>query len=263
VKFEVRQLQIELSELDTLNRSSYERLKSLSLQLDSYSRLLRENNQKIQPYKNVLSIVTNEEIAIIDMERGKLNEKIENLIRIKDTVKEKNEISKRVDEITTEIKNIENIASTKMVAVNFSEIANDLEEAMNTYTSSLNTDSRNIWNQGRISCHLTAKGFNFYVGAKRWTALSATLKGYFLLAYHYALLRLSVMDKYNYPQLLILDFPVQFGKEEITSSSLNYLLEPFAELQELFPEKTQIIVAGRNFNIPNSSNEIYLRKVWE
>jgi hypothetical protein len=102
---------------------------------------------------------------------------------------------------------------------------------------------------------------NFYVGEKKWTSLSATYKAYFLLAYHYGLLSLSNNPEFNYPGLLILDFPFIF--ENTTINEYGYLIEPFEKLCTINKNELQIIATGRKFSNLEKVNHIKLEKVWK
>lgn len=77
--------------------------------------------------------------------------------------------------------------------------------------------------------------------------------------YHYALLSLVADSRYNYPGLVIIDFPMQLANGTSIAEAENYLVAPFIELcNRVGMEKTQFIAAGRAFeNLPNT-HQIHL-----
>ena len=70
---------------------------------------------------------------------------------------------------------------------------------------------------------------------------------YFLMAYHYGLLTLSVQAGCHYPGLVIIDMPAEFAGELIEDKE-NFIVKPFIELLEgeAFSE-TQMIITGASF----------------
>ncbi|WP_157974472.1 hypothetical protein [Lewinella sp. IMCC34183] len=261
LEIEIKQINIEQKELKNLREDTERAINEGSERVRNIEKSIRQLDQEIAPLKNSLSIFTNEQLSVIDSRRGQIVEKLENLRRIRLNVLEKNELSTSIGNVEKEIQRIEKLAQRKLSNIAYSNVAQDLEEGMNSYLGQINRLSPGVWNQGRVQFSISSKGFNFYVGDKSWLSLSATLKAYFLLAYHFGLLHISQFEKFYYPKIIILDFPMQFESEEINSSTLNYMIEPFKALLDKLDG--QVIIAGRNFQIEGDAvNTIVLQKVY-
>ena len=103
------------------------------------------------------------------------------------------------------------------------------------------------------------------VGGQRWTSgLGDTLRHYFLLSYHYGLMRLSNHADYHYPGVAIIDFPPRLEQLATIGDTENFVLIPFVELLER-PEMlgTQLIAAGAAFEGLPEANRIELTHVWK
>lgn len=92
--------------------------------------------------------------------------------------------------------------------------------------------------------------FEVYLDIQPWIVKAGGTANHLIqIAYHYALLSLTKDGKYNYPGLLIVDFPPQFLKAEDLRDSENYLLKPFVDLCATDGmEGSQVIIAGRVFD---------------
>jgi hypothetical protein len=99
----------------------------------------------------------------------------------------------------------------------------------------------------RIRMYLNERKFNFRIGRTNWSSVGATIRTYFLLAYHYGLLKLSSSKEYHYPGLLIIDFPPTLAEGDISTAE-NYLIKPFIELSSNLQGLVQVIIAGRAFD---------------
>jgi hypothetical protein len=119
---------------------------------------------------------------------------------------------------------------------------------MNVYLSAINRLKPGIWPHHDVSLDITANTFRFKVGSRKWqAALGGTDSLYFLMAYHYGLLTLSVAVGCHYPGLAILDMPAEFAGELIEDKE-NFIVQPFIELldRDEFAD-TQMIVTGASF----------------
>jgi hypothetical protein len=133
---------------------------------------------------------------------------------------------------------------------------------MNTYLNVINELKPNSWTQAPIDFVLRPRGFMVRVGRSDWQSkLGGTLTLFFLMAYHYALLRLVSKQGCHYPGLCILDFPAQLDGVTVTDSE-NFVLEPFQRLMQQAPATTQLIAAGSSFDGLKQANRIEFSKVW-
>ena len=261
INFEIKQLNIELGEIENLAQQNLSIASSVKQKIDFISSQISDVERKLEPLKDSLSIFTNQELGLIDIERGKLGEKIENLLRIKRNLSEKDRLNKAIDILNKNIQAIEKKVSEKDWDIKYRQIASYFEDSMMSYINEINKEGKNVWKLDRINMYLSDRNVDFYVGNKKWTALSATMKAYFFLAYHYAFLDLSIREEFNLPGLLILDFPLQFGDTDI-SNNLNYLIEPFQELSKK-RNNIQVIIAGKYFDDIPGSNIIELHEIWK
>jgi hypothetical protein len=95
-----------------------------------------------------------------------------------------------------------------------------LTDGMNEFLNLLNDASPGAWNQGRINVLLTSTNVEFFVGNGRSSnKLGGTMTLYFLLAYHFGLLRLSGDPLRRYPGLSIIDLPPQLATTVARSGS--------------------------------------------
>ncbi|HMK07373.1 MAG TPA: hypothetical protein VK476_07580, partial [Flavobacterium sp.] len=96
-----------------------------------------------------------------------------------------------------------------------------------------------------------------------WTSVSALYQEYVLLAYHYGLLTLSNDAKFNFPGILIMDFPPQLGEEKIKLDTLDYIIKPFIDFCSR-PENAniQVIFAGKAISDLPSTSINTLTNIW-
>jgi hypothetical protein len=83
-----------------------------------------------------------------------------------------------------------------------------------------------------------------------------------MLAYHFALLKLSNVKGYNYPGFALIDFPPTLADRTKVADKENYLIEPFVELFTR-TQSFQVIVGGRAFKNLKGANRIPLTTVWK
>jgi hypothetical protein len=172
-------------------------------------------------------------------------------------------LESRIDELQIEINKLQTEIDKLGTNIDFNSIASDLEDAMNEYINKLN-QSEIRWPHSRINFNINDRSFQFHVGDRKWNSISATHKALFLFAYHYGLLKLSDIPKYNFPGLLIIDFPIDLTerkkKDKIVDTE-NYLVKPFLELTESLETKPQVIFSGTSFYLEDT-NILKLDQVW-
>lgn len=140
--------------------------------------------------------------------------------------------------------------------------ADHLAEEMNSYLHALNPHGQLRWDMDCVSARVAQRNIRFLVGESEWSSeLFGTLRVYFLLAYHYALLSLSGGEGYHYPGFCILDLPPELGDGQ--PREVNYLIGPLAKLLERDnPCRCQLIVASRSVDLA-IGNMIRLTKAWK
>jgi hypothetical protein len=131
---------------------------------------------------------------------------------------------------------------------------------MNSYLNALNAADPSRWQHELLTFRFGERDFRVLLGRQRWDeALGAASRAMVLFAYHYALLSLVEHNRFNYPGIVIVDFPVQLADGESIADKENYLVEPFVDLcRRLGPERAQFIAAGRSFAGLEGANRIEL-----
>uniref|UniRef100_UPI004047AD23 hypothetical protein n=1 Tax=Roseivirga sp. TaxID=1964215 RepID=UPI004047AD23 len=263
LNFEIHQLESERDELDEIAIRTKNDLKKLFLKKDYINEQLGLIDRQLQPLRQKMSGFTDERLSSLDSSRGRIEEKIENYKRILKNIESKDELTTKIDGLNTEIGKYQSEMEDLSNQVRYEEISEALEDGMNSYLNQLNQNFQGTWPHGRIHVYLSEKRFNVKVGSSKWTTISALNQEYLLLAYHYGLLALSNKNDFNYPGLLICDFPPQFGEGEEASGNLNYLVQPFINLCQQNKE-IQAIFSGKQ--LEGLNNEVFLNKldhVWE
>jgi hypothetical protein len=91
-----------------------------------------------------------------------------------------------------------------------------LEDGMNSYLIAIDRLRPGAWRHSSVEVEISRYSFSIRVGSRRWDAvLGGTDTLYFLMAYHYALLTLSVGENTHYPGVSIIDAPAEFAGEAI------------------------------------------------
>ncbi len=84
------------------------------------------------------------------------------------------------------------------------------------------------------------------------------------MSYHYGLMSLTSHNDYNYPGLLILDFPAVLDDGSTVRDKENFVLEPFvALLRQDNMYTAQIIAAGSSFENLQGANRIEMYEIWK
>jgi hypothetical protein len=159
---------------------------------------------------------------------------------------------------------LESAVSQESSGLDFSASGDVLADGMNTYLNELRRLHPTSWNTlAEVSAHLTDRSLSLKVGQGSWkTKLGATMRLYFLMAYHYALLSLTGADNRFYPGILILDFPAAMEDGSTIADKENFVLEPLISLASHSQQNVQIIAAGSAFQGLAGANRIELATRW-
>ena len=219
----------------------------------------------MRPVRTAAAAILPPEISVIDQETGRLEEQIRQLGRIKNSLKLRDELSEQIDAIDHELNQLEGEIAEANQEISFSQASDVLAEGMNSYLNGLNHDNPNRWPEEPVRVRLDPRRFEFTINDAKWSSkLGATLQAYLLMSYHYALMTLVGKDQYNYPGLLIVDFPPTFADEIKVADQENYIVEPFIRLtQQMQDVSSQMITAGRIFDGLHNVHRIELTKVWK
>lgn len=251
VEFELHQLDSERKELrELIERIHREQTGSNHKYALLYDSLI-SIDQQLAPLKQKLSGLVQEQISNYDLRRGKLEEQIQNYNRVLQTLNYKDELSKKIDNLNKIIQKQISELPMNSESIEYEQVTDDLTDGMMEYINKIAADKPERWGfsegNSRIRMYLNEKRFNFRVGRTSWSSIGAKPKTYFLLAYYYGLLKLCSQNIYNYPGLIIIDFPPVLADGDVKSSE-NYLIKPFIELCKSLNNSVQVIIAGEAFD---------------
>src|SRR6185437_5469471 len=165
-------------------------------------------------------------------------------------------IEKRIEPLDDEV-------SAMIRATDFDDASEILAKGMNEYLIAIDRLKPGIWPHHDVSLDISASTFRFRVGSRKWqAALGGTDSLYFLMAYHYGLLTLSIAARCHYPGLAILDMPAEFAGELIEDKE-NFIVQPFIELldREGFAD-VQMIITGASFAGLEGTTRRHLTEVY-
>jgi hypothetical protein len=263
--FEIDQLAAEGKELTELVAKLEEDKTSILDQETDIKERLTVIDRRLQPIRTALGGLIDPSISILDAERGRLEEQIENYKRLLSLLDYRDRLNKEIEELTAEIAWIELSLEESAADLGVGKASDDLEDGIMTYLNTINEGNPERWPKGRVHVHLKERGFSFRIHGANWKGeLGATTKCYFLLAYHYALLNLTAKQEYNYPGLSIIDFPPSLPDGTLISDMENFLVEPFVDFFTRIPaQPCQVIVAGRAFENLQGAHRIELETFWK
>jgi hypothetical protein len=264
IQFEEEQLFAEREEIDELIETISA---DIAARQDNQQQLdgeLRAIDAEMQPFKRAAAAVIPPELERADQEMGSLRERSRIISRLVAIVDEREERSKRIDELSAQAKRLNAQVIELEAGLNLEARSDALSEAMNSYLNALNDEYPETWTMGRVSVQLREKSFSVKVGGEPWAhKLGGTLAQYLFLSYHYALISLTHVDGCNYPGLAILDFPAPIENSVSIADKENFVLNPFVSLlgREGMAD-TQLIAAGSVFEGLENANRIRVTDVW-
>ena len=143
-----------------------------------------------------------------------------------------------------------------------------LEQSMNEYLNQVNeifalNGRDRPWKHHKLSIEDRNEQIFFRVGPMVWSkAIGGTDSLYFLMAYHYGLLKLSADKEANCPGFALIDLPADFSGETIRGKE-GLVVRPFVDLcsQEAYSE-CQVVIAGRSFDPVCDCHSIELKEVF-
>jgi rubrerythrin len=265
IDFEVLQLRDELRELAGLSERIDQEAAAARLSL----RDLDEDQERItaflRPSSPQEAALPHAETSVIDQEIGRLQERIRQLHRFHSALLTKDRLDGQIHRLSREIERLKHRVSEQRDLPNLDDASELFTEAMHEYVRALNTGKDRLrWSNRDITIDATSGDMRFMVNGRRWDKkLGAILKAYFLLAYQYALLKLSQTEPFVYPGFAIIDFPANLTDGIEILQHENYLLEPFVSLlEDPHYRELQVIVAGRAFDNLRGAHRTELQSVW-
>jgi hypothetical protein len=271
VKDPSKRLEFELEQLRGEKKELAELIESLSTKRSAHVERIHKLrnraarlNEQLRPVRVATATIIPAEVSLLDNEVGRRNERIDQLRRIRESLS-------RRDKIASEIKRIKGRVDELLVGVerqntslDFDAAGDCISDGMNEYVRQLRFDSKQMWSQNDIQFRITRDGFVVRVGRQRWSSqLGGTMVIYFLLAYHYALLKMSKEPWSRIPGFLMLDFPAEIEGEKVADHE-NFVIEPFISLCEKKGyENVEVIVAGSDFMGLRGAHKHQFAEVWK
>lgn len=265
IEVESKRLKDELKEvLDLTSRLSDEK-EQLRKDIRNISEDLTRIENRLQPIRQVAAAIIPPEVSLIDMELGRLHEKQRQIARIKSTLEYQKLISSEVDKTKQQIGELESIVAKQNNRIHYTLMGDMMADYMTTYLNELEAAGNKAWTLGRVNVNLKERGVDFRIDGEKWsTKAGGTLSLYFLLSYHYGLMRLTLENGCHYPGLAILDLPATLADGSSIQDKENFIIEPFIRLlSRQGMENSQIIVAGAAFEGLEGVNRYELQKVWK
>ena len=120
-----------------------------------------------------------------------------------------------------------------------------------------------MWTQKDVQFSMRKDSFTVRVGRQKWSSqLGGTMVIYFLLGFHYSLLKISVEPLSRMPGFLMLDFPAEIEGEKVADHE-NFVIEPFISLcKSPGYENVQVIAAGSAFKGLQEAMRHQFTEVW-
>lgn len=259
--FEIEQLEGEETELKELLERLRREQGEVSARLRRLDEELADVETRLRPVRMAFAALMPPEIAVIDTEIGQNQERIAQLLRLRQAVLERDELSTEIDRLRARVESLKAEMNTEAGNIPFEQLSDELSDGINEYLNILNEGDTSRWPHGAIRFELGDSSLRIRVGQKPWSSLGATSVGYVLLGYHYALLKLSGREGRNYPGLALIDFPMTLADKTTIADKENYLIEPFVRLFRSRPT-FQLIVCGRAFKSLKGVHRIPLATVW-
>jgi DnaJ-domain-containing protein 1 len=261
VHFELSRLKSELREVEQLIALTDEESRQLQQQDEKVVESIRRIESELKPVRIAVAAHVPPELTLMDQETGRENEKIAQLRRVGNALQRRETLTGDIQRIQGEIAKLEAQVQATTSKISFERAGDLLSDGINTYLNAVNAISPRSWTQPGVNFIVHERGFVIRIGASNWRArLGGTLTLLFLVAYHYALLRLTHTSGCHYPGFAMIDFPAQLDGVRISDSE-NFVLEPFVELLKHTTQQ-QLIAAGSLFQGLADAYRIELTNVW-
>ena len=262
--FELDQLQEEHDELNELVEASANAKNAALVEINAITVELEKVDADLKPAVRFAMTNVPPDLAVIDLQLGRLNEQLSQLARVEQTLKEQSKLLREIGKLEGEIDRLRALLKEAHAEVDFRQLSNILSDGMNSYLNSLNENHPGIWNKGRLEVELRARSFNVTIRESSInTELGAASNAIALFAFHYALLQLSADPECHYPGLVILDFPLTLASGDDLKDAENYLMEPFVKLLQMPGfNSCQLIAAGRAFHGLAGVKQIELKNAY-
>jgi len=263
IEFEQDRLTAELKEVGDLISILDRQVKELTNNLDRAQEELGKVENELRPAREAVAALVQDEVSAIDRALGEASEKQAQLSRVMRALAIENKMQDEIQQLEKQIDPIEERFGEEKRAIDFDARAELLENGINDYLNAINKLKSDVWRHDAVSINLSASGFTFRVGRRKWSAvLGGTDSLYFLMAYNYGLLSLSSNESCHYPGFSIIDVPGEFSGEEVRDKE-NFIVQPFIDLLARKEYAgAQLIISGVSFSGLENVNRIRLDHVY-
>lgn len=260
IEFEKQQVSEELDELRRLIKELEQELRSFDVQISEIVHRIQEEKRSVNSARALSVRAIPPELALFDQEAGRIMSQLQQLQRLERILGTREEMNTKISALEEEIDTLDAEIKRLTPTIDYEGLGDLLSDRMNTYLNLVKADSFSRWKTGRVSIKLRKDTFNLFLDEQPWTVKAGgTAYNIIQIAYQYALLSLSKDEQYNYPGILIIDFPPHFSKAGDLRDSENYLLKPFVDLcTNKKIAGSQVIIAGRAFDNLEGANIIHV-----
>jgi len=257
LKHELVELQGLIAELEKDEKSIDSKTGSLRFEYDSLQARLRKVRL---PFTRLQST----ELRETDIEQGGLQERQRLLGSFLELYDKRHDLSEQLDYLNAEIERIKATGALDAHGTGHAEMASLFSDQMNSYLDKLDRIRPNSWGmRGRIRLHLNKDSFRFTIGERNWrSSVGDTKTGFFLLAYHYAIVALAKKATIPFPPFLIIDLPKVMANISLNEGQEDYLIGPFVELLDGEGRQSQVVFSGRGFTDHEDVICHHMDKVW-
>lgn len=267
IEFERQQINGELSETHQLISDLTQEVVGQKENLVSLAARARRIEVDLRPVRMAVAAAVMPEITLLDVESGRLQERLSQLERIRNTLAKRESLTEQIKLIEKEVAELEKQVRDRKTDVDFDGANQSLQNGINTYLNQIVETHPTSWTQTQpIHVSIREREFSIKVGKSNWRAkLGGTQTLIFLLAYNYALLGLTNLEGCHYPGFAALDFLAKLddGTPGLGKDQENFVVVPFIRLlaQEGM-ENTQLIVAGNAFEGLENVHRVQLNHIW-
>jgi hypothetical protein len=248
LRFERERLAGELAEADQLIIVVGREQEKQAALLTTAESELQAIERELVPTRTVMAALVQDGVTALDIALGQVDERYRQIDRVDAALAVGADLTRQIAALQKAITPLEESVANAADAQDFDAAAGLLEDGMNAYLVALNQLKPDTWRHNLVRVELSGRQFRILVGRRPWAkALGGTDSLYFLMAYHFGLLKLSPIAGCHYPGLSIIDVPGDFLGEAIGDKE-NFIVQPFIDLlnTEQF-DGAQLIITGASF----------------
>lgn len=266
-RFELEEAQLggEIEETEDLLGANEAEIKTLTDGLQDIDEEIRTLETSLAPLRSAVAAALPPEVTLIDTSAGRIEARVQQLNRIKSALVGRAAFDEEIRKCQAEVERLEQVVQRQRSSIDLDDAGELLQQGMNEYLERLRALNSKSWTQDGVAVRLGERSLSFKVGGRIWKRkLGGTLTLYFLMAYHYALMKLTPLPTCHYPGFCALDFPAKLEDGSQVGEKENFVVQPFIELLST-PElvATQVVVAGSSFENLPGVHRIPLTTVWK